>query len=100
VRFLQKSNIDKQEEQSRPLENGQQRVPSNESDRLEMSDIECDIDEDVEGANDQGKNINDSFINKLRDISTFNPSGIKSKEKGCNSMMALPVSSIDMKKQN
>jgi hypothetical protein len=33
----------------------------------------------------------------LRDISTFNPSGIKGKEKINNSMMIIPPSSIDIK---
>lgn len=42
-----------------------------------MDEIECDIDEDVDDEHYTSKNINDSFINKLRDISTFNPSGIK-----------------------
>ena len=33
----------------------------------------------------------------MRDISTFNPSGIKGKEKPNNSMMVIPMSSIDVK---
>lgn len=44
-----------------------------------------------------GKNINNSFINKLRDISTFNPSGIKGQEKTNNSVLILPSSAINNK---
>lgn len=64
-----------------------------------MDEIECDIDEDQDNERVSGKNnINESFINKLRDISGFNPSGIKGKEKGANnSMMIFPPSSIDTK---
>ncbi len=69
----------------------------NSSEKLGLSDIECDIDEGVDGEHSSGKNINDSFIKKLRDISTFNPSGIKSKEKNNNSMMIVPASSIERK---
>jgi hypothetical protein len=50
-------------------------------DGLHLDEIECDIDEDVNNEYYSGKNINDSFINKLRDISSFNPSGNKGKEK-------------------
>ena len=67
------------------------------TDKLELDEIECDIDEDMDDEHYTGKNINDSFVNKLRDISTFNPSGIKGKEKGNVSMMAMPMSSIDVK---
>ena len=64
---------------------------------MEVDEIECDIDADVDDEHYSGKNINDSFINKLRDISTFNPSGIKGKERNNNSMMAIPLSSIDIR---
>ena len=73
------------------------------TDQLEVSDIECDIDEDVDQQEREaagmgnGKAINDSFINKLRDISSFKPSGIKAKDKGNSSMMVMPVSSIDLR---
>lgn len=67
---------------------------------IQMDEIECDIDEEMNNEHFSGKNINDSFINKLRDISTFNPSGIKGKEKTNNSMMILPPSSIDLKLRN
>lgn len=46
------------------------------------------------------KNVNNTFINKLKDFSTFNPSGNKGKEKINNSMMVMPLSTIDMKKRN
>ena len=64
---------------------------------VEVDEIECDIDADVDDEHYSSKNINDSFINKLRDISTFNPSGIKGKEKVNYSMMIIPMSSIDTK---
>lgn len=54
---------------------------------LSLDEIECDLDEEADNEHFSGKhNINDSFINKLRDISTFNPSGIKGKEKDANSV--------------
>lgn len=48
---------------------------------LELDEIDCNIDEDLDNEHYSGKNINDSFINKLKDFSTFNPSGNKGKEK-------------------
>jgi len=93
---LRHSEVKPQSLNNKQLSQVENKSPSNE---LEISEIECDIDEDVDGEHYQGKNIN-SFINKLRDISTFNPSGIKSKEKGNNSMMVIPASSIELKKQN
>lgn len=70
---------------------------------LELDEIECDIDENIDDEHYTGKhkNINDSFINKLKDFSSFNPSGNKGKEKKNkmnNSMMSLPVSAIEMRK--
>jgi hypothetical protein len=47
-----------------------------------MDEIECNIDEDVDNERYTGKNINDSFINKIKDFSAINPSGNKGKEKG------------------
>ena len=43
--------------------------------------MECDIDEDFDNEKFTGKMINNSFINKLKDFSTFNPSGNKGREK-------------------
>jgi hypothetical protein len=53
-----------------------------------LDEIDCNIDEDVDNENYyQGKNsIHNSFINKLKDFSTFNPSGNKGKEKTNASM--------------
>jgi hypothetical protein len=49
---------------------------------VELDEIQCNIDEDFDNENCQGKNnIHNSFINKLKDFSTFNPSGNKGKEK-------------------
>jgi hypothetical protein len=48
---------------------------------LELDEIECDIDEDFDDEKFAGNNINNSFINKLKDFSTFNPSGNKGREK-------------------
>ena len=59
---------------------------------LNVDEIECDIDEDLDNEHYSSKNINNSFINKLKDFSTFNPSGNKGKEKVNNSMMILPLS--------
>ena len=48
---------------------------------MELDEIECDIDEDFDDEKFAGNNINNSFINKLKDFSTFNPSGNKGREK-------------------
>jgi len=48
---------------------------------LGMDEIECNIDEDIDNEHYTGKIINDSFINKLKDFSTFNPSRDKAKDK-------------------
>lgn len=66
---------------------------------LGLDEIECNIDEDIDNEHCTGKNINDSFINKLKDFSSFNPSGNKGKEKVNNSMMVVPYSTIDMKQK-
>ena len=42
-----------------------------------MEEIECNIDEDFDNEKFTGKMINNSFINKLKDFSSFNPSGNK-----------------------
>jgi hypothetical protein len=55
---------------------------------LGMDEIECNIDEDLDNEHYTGKVVNDSFINKLKDFSTFNPS--LGKDKNNNSMMLLP----------
>lgn len=56
-----------------------------------LDEIECDIDEDIDNEHyNDGKKIHDSFINKLKDFSTFHPSGNKGKEKGNNSMLVGP----------
>ena len=60
-----------------------------------LDEIECDIDEDLDDEHYTEKMINDSFINKPKDISTFNPSGIKGKEKISTSMMLPAFSHID-----
>lgn len=52
---------------------------------LEVEEIECDIDEDFDNEKFTGKMINNSFINKLKDFSSFNPSGNKGREKISNS---------------
>ena len=60
----------------------------------EPDEIECNIDEDFDNEHYSGKNINNSFINKLKDFSTFNPSGNKGKEKiipGMLNMSAIIV---------
>eukprot|EP00347_Sterkiella_histriomuscorum_P008627 403344372 len=54
---------------------------------LQIDEIECDIDEDVDNEHEHNKrltdrNVNNSnFVNKLKDFSSFNPSGNKGKEK-------------------
>ena len=72
---------------------------------MSLDEIECDLDEEQDNEHFyNGKNsINSSFINKLRDISTFNPSGIKGKERegsiagGINSsVLIIPKSQIDV----
>ena len=50
-----------------------------------MEEIECNIDEDFDNEKFTGKMINNSFINKLKDFSSFNPSGNKGREKISNS---------------
>ena len=57
------------------------------SNEVDVDEIECDIDEDLDNEHYTGKNIHDSFINKLKDFSSFNPSGNKGKEKMNNSVM-------------
>ena len=52
---------------------------------LEVEEIECDIDENFDNEKFKGKMINNSFINKLKDFSSFNPSGNKGREKISNS---------------
>lgn len=52
-----------------------------------MDEIECDLLDEEEMDHDEhchtDKNINNSqFVNKLKDFSSFNPSGNKGKEKG------------------
>lgn len=54
---------------------------------INPDEIECDIDEDIDNEHYTGKNINNSFINRLKDFSSFNPSGNKGQEKGNNSML-------------
>lgn len=51
---------------------------------LEIEEIECNIDEDLDNEHYTGKNINESFINRLKDFPYINPSGNKGKEKGGN----------------
>jgi hypothetical protein len=64
-----------------------------------LDEIEWEMDDaDIDDERYSGKNINDSFINKLKDFSAFNPSGNKGKEKTNNSMMVVPMSVINMKK--
>ena len=62
----------------------------NEEGFLAVEEIECDIDEDLDNEHYTGKNINKSFINKLKDFSSFNPSGNKGREKVNNSMIIIP----------
>lgn len=40
---------------------------------LNHDEIECNIDEELDNEHATGKNINDSFINRLKDFSSFNP---------------------------
>ena len=56
---------------------------------VDMEEIECNIDEDIDNEHYSDKNINNTFINKLKDFSTFNPSGKKGLEKN-NSMLVAP----------
>ena len=51
----------------------------------ELEEIECNIDEDLDNEHYTGKNINESFINRLKDFPYVNPSGNKGKEKIINS---------------
>ncbi|CDW81528.1 UNKNOWN [Stylonychia lemnae] len=46
---------------------------------LNHEEIDCNIGEEIEYDEQSGKNINNSFINRLKDFSTFNPSGVKDK---------------------
>jgi len=80
-----------QEEESKAV------TRNNDGEALEVDEIECNIDADIDDERYSGKNINDSFINKLKDFSSFNPSGNKGKEKGNNSMVVAPISQIDKK---
>ena len=66
---------------------------------VDIEELECDIDEDLDDEHYSDKNINNTFINKLKDFSTFNPSGNKGSEKNNNSMMIIPVSTIDMRRK-
>ena len=61
---------------------------------IEIDEIECNIDEDIDDEHYTGKKIHDSFINKLKDFSSFNPSGNKGKEKGNNSVIIVPRFSL------
>lgn len=56
---------------------------------IEVDEIECNIDEDLDNEHYTEKNINNSFINKLKDFSSFNPSGNKGKEKMNNSVIVI-----------
>lgn len=64
---------------------------------MQVDEIECDVDEDLQnegicvgGGGATDKNIHSSsFVNKLKDFSTFNPSGNKGKEKQNQSLMIL-----------
>jgi hypothetical protein len=61
-------------------------------------EVDCNIDEEFDNEQLDNRlknqslernNINNSFINKLRDFSTFNPSGNKGREKINNSCMIV-----------
>ena len=54
---------------------------------MNVDEVECNIDEDIDNEHYTGKNIHDSFINRLKDFSAFNPSGNKGQEKINNSMI-------------
>lgn len=62
--------------------------------QIAPDEIDCNIDEDFDNEHYQEKlNINNSFINKLKDFSTFNPSGNKGREKINNScIIVIPQS--------
>ena len=58
--------------------------------RLRLDDSQCNLDEDIDNEYFTGKNIKDGFVQKLKDFSAFNPSGLKGIEKMNNSMMMVP----------
>ena len=47
---------------------------------LNIDEIDCNIDEDVDDEKFTGKNINNSFINRPKDFSLFHPSGKRGRE--------------------
>ena len=62
---------------------------------ISPEEVDCNIDEDIDNEHCTSKNINNSFINRLKDFSAFNPSGNKGKEKGNNSVL-VPYGSRDV----
>ena len=66
---------------------------------LEVDEIECNLDEDFDNEHYTGKHVKDSFINKLRDFSSFNPSTVVGKDKINNSEMVIPKSTFEFKRQ-
>ncbi|CDW84589.1 UNKNOWN [Stylonychia lemnae] len=74
---IRSNNIKFQNEDARKIKNS----PSDDG-FLQVDEIACDLDEDVDNEHYSDRNINNSqFVNKLRDFSSFNPSGNKGKEK-------------------
>ena len=73
------------------------------ADIMELDEIECNLDEDFD--NERGESagtekiINGTFVQRLKDFSTFNPSGNKGSEKMLSNSMMLIPSSINMNKK-
>lgn len=63
-----------------------QSIPRNQDKIVEIEEIECNIDEDLDNEHYTGKNINESFINRLKDFPYINPSGNKGKEKNAGNV--------------
>lgn len=66
---------------------------------LEIDEIDCNLDEDYDNEHYSGKHVKDSFINKLRDFSSFNPSTIVGRDKVNNSEMVIPKCVFDLRRQ-
>lgn len=68
---------------------------------MELDEIECNLDEDLDNERSGSalgteKIINGTFVQRLKDFSSFNPSGNKGSEKMLNNSMMLIPSSIQM----
>lgn len=63
---------------------------------LGVDEVECNIDEHMDNEHYTGKHVKDSFINRMRDFSNFNPS--LGRDKVNNSEMVIPKSAFDFRR--